>query len=292
MLLLTDARRDARVSRAGELVLLADQDRPGWDRAKIAEGEALLLRALAAHRPGTYQLQAAIAACHAAARSAADTDWPQIAALYTELLRYEPTPVTAANRAAAVAMAEGPAAGLALLDEAGADPRLARWPQLHIARAELLRRLGRARRRGPRVPCGAGDGAGRAGAGLHPRPPPRAQRRAAGSGTGRRRMPETIIRNANLADYPGIAAVAVATGQDEEWAGADPAYLDYLMDCGRVVVATSAGAVTGFGATRRIGDGRGRGQRALRPVRPSRRSTGAAPAGPCWPSCGGTSRAG
>ena len=68
-------------------------------------------------------------------------------------------------------------------------------------------------------------------------------------------MPETFIRNANLADYPHIAAVAVATGQDEEWGGADPAYLDYLMDCGRVVVATSAGAVTGFGATRRIGDG-------------------------------------
>ena len=143
LLLLTDARRDARVTGSGELVLLADQDRTRWDRAKIAEGEALLLRALAARRPGTYQLQAAIAACHATARSAADTDWPQIAALYTELLRYEPTPVTAANRAAAVAMAEGPAAGLALLDAAGADPRLARWPQLHIARAELLRRLGR-----------------------------------------------------------------------------------------------------------------------------------------------------
>ena len=144
LLLLTDARRDARVTGSGELVLLADQDRTRWDRAKIAEGEALLLRALAAHRPGTYQLQAAIAGCHAAATSAADTDWPQIAALYIKLLRFEPTPVTAANRAAAVAMAEGPAAGLALLDAAGADPRLARWPQLHIARAELLRRLGRA----------------------------------------------------------------------------------------------------------------------------------------------------
>jgi RNA polymerase sigma-70 factor (ECF subfamily) len=143
LLLLTDARRDARVSPAGDLVLLADQDRSRWDRAKIAEGEALLTRALRGHRPGPYQLQAAIAGCHSSARSAADTDWTEIAALYGELLRYEPTPVMAANRAAAVAMAEGPAAGLDLLDEAAADRRLARWPQLHIARAELLARLDR-----------------------------------------------------------------------------------------------------------------------------------------------------
>ena len=86
---------------------------------------------------------AAIAGCHSCAPSAAGTDWKEIAALYGALLRYEPTPVVAANRAAAVAMAEGPAAGLALLDEAAADRRLARWPQLHIARAELLGRLGR-----------------------------------------------------------------------------------------------------------------------------------------------------
>ena len=143
LLLLTDARRDARVSPAGDLVLLADQDRSRWDRAKIAEGEALLTQALRDRRPGPYQLQAAIAGCHSGARSAADTDWREIAALYGELLRHEPTPVVAANRAAAVAMAEGPAAGLDLLDEAAADQRLARWPQLHIARAELLCRLGR-----------------------------------------------------------------------------------------------------------------------------------------------------
>jgi RNA polymerase sigma-70 factor, ECF subfamily len=143
LLLLTDARRAARVSGGGDLVLLADQDRSRWDRAKIAEGSARLAAALRLGRPGRYQLQAAIAACHSCARSAADTDWRQIAALYGELLRYEPTPVVAANRAAAVAMAEGPAAGLALLDEAGADRQLARWPQLHIARAELLGRLGR-----------------------------------------------------------------------------------------------------------------------------------------------------
>jgi RNA polymerase sigma-70 factor, ECF subfamily len=143
LLLLTDARRAARVSGGGDLVLLADQDRSRWDRAKIAEGSARLAAALRLGRPGRYQLQAAIAACHSCARSAEDTDWRQIAALYGELLRYEPTPVVAANRAAAVAMAEGPAAGLALLDEAGADRQLARWPQLHIARAELLGRLGR-----------------------------------------------------------------------------------------------------------------------------------------------------
>jgi RNA polymerase sigma-70 factor (ECF subfamily) len=143
LLLLTDARRDARVSPAGDLVLLADQDRSRWDQAKIAEGEALLTQALRDRRPGPYQLQAAIAGCHSGARSAADTDWTEIAALYGELLHYEPTPVVAANRAAAVAMAEGPAAGLDLLDEAATDQRLARWPQLHIARAELLCRLGR-----------------------------------------------------------------------------------------------------------------------------------------------------
>jgi len=145
LLLLTDARRGARVSDAGDLVLLADQDRARWDQAKITEGEAQLRQALRAQRPGAYQIQAAIAGCHCAAASAADTDWPEIAALYGELLRYEPTPVVAANRAAAVAMAEGPAAGLALLDGIGTDRQLARWPQLHIARGELLCRLGRRR---------------------------------------------------------------------------------------------------------------------------------------------------
>ena len=144
LLLLTDARRDARVSDTGDLVLLADQDRSRWDQAKIAEGEAVLGRAMRRGPPGPYQLQAAISACHSCAASAADTDWREIAALYGALLRFEPTPVVAANRAAAVAMAEGPAAGLALLDQVSADRRLARWPQLHIARAELLGRLGRA----------------------------------------------------------------------------------------------------------------------------------------------------
>ena len=144
LLLLTDARRDARVGPDGDLVLLADQDRGRWDHALIAEGETLVEQALRQGRPGPYQLHAAIAACHSGARTAADTDWREIAMLYGELIRYEPTPVVEANRAVAVAMSEGPAAGLVILDAVGTDPRLARWPQLHLARAELLRRVGRA----------------------------------------------------------------------------------------------------------------------------------------------------
>jgi RNA polymerase sigma-70 factor (ECF subfamily) len=143
LLLLTDARRGARLSPAGDLVLLAEQDRSRWDRAMIGEGEALIEQALRLGRPGAYQIQAAIAACHSGAATAADTDWREIALLYGELIRYEPSPMVAANRAVAVAMSEGPAAGLVILDTVGGDARLARWPQLHIARAELLRRLGR-----------------------------------------------------------------------------------------------------------------------------------------------------
>jgi RNA polymerase sigma-70 factor (ECF subfamily) len=143
LLLLTDARREARLSPAGDLVLLAEQDRSRWDAAMIAEGEALVERALRANRPGPYQIQAAIAACHSGAATAADTDWREIALLYGELIAYEPSPMAEANRAVAVAMSEGPAAGLVILDTIAGDARLARWPQLHIARAELLRRLGR-----------------------------------------------------------------------------------------------------------------------------------------------------
>jgi RNA polymerase sigma-70 factor, ECF subfamily len=143
LLLLTDARRGARTSPDGGLVLLADQDRGQWDHAMIAEGEDLVERALRRSRPGPYQIQAAIAACHSGAGSAEATDWREIALLYGELIRYEPTPMVEANRAVAVAMSEGPAAGLVILDSVGRDPRLARWPQLHIARAELLRQVGR-----------------------------------------------------------------------------------------------------------------------------------------------------
>jgi RNA polymerase sigma-70 factor (ECF subfamily) len=144
LLLLVDARRSGRLDAGGELVLLADQDRGRWDRARIEEGVALLERALAGRRPGPYQIQAAIAACHSTAGDSAATDWRQIAALYRELARYEPTAVVEANRAVAVAMVEGPGAGLAILDSIASDPRLVRWPPLHVARADLLCRLGRA----------------------------------------------------------------------------------------------------------------------------------------------------
>ena len=142
LLLLTDARRAARTDAGGGLVLLADQDRCRWDAAMIAEGRLLVEQALRLRQPGPYQLHAAIAACHGEAGSAADTDWRQIVALYDELLRFEPTAVVAANRAAAVAMADGPEAGLAILAELGSDPAVARWPQLHVATAELLHRAG------------------------------------------------------------------------------------------------------------------------------------------------------
>jgi RNA polymerase sigma-70 factor (ECF subfamily) len=143
LLLLTDARRPARTTAGGELVLLEDQDRRRWDQRMIAEGDRLLCAALARGRPGPYQLWAAIAACHSTAASPAETDWRQISALYGELIRYEPTVVVEANRAIAVAMAEGPAAGLVILDTISGHPRLRRWPQLYLARADLLHRLGR-----------------------------------------------------------------------------------------------------------------------------------------------------
>jgi RNA polymerase sigma-70 factor (ECF subfamily) len=143
LLLLTDARRPARADRAGRPILLGDQDRAEWNHDKIAEGLARLQRALSQRRPGPYQLQAAIAACHAGAADLESTDWPQIAALYDRLWAYQPSPVVAANRAVAVSMVRGPAAGLALLDALGDVPAASRWAPLHIARAELLGRLGR-----------------------------------------------------------------------------------------------------------------------------------------------------
>ena len=143
LLLLTDARRTARTDAQGDVVLLEQQDRSRYDRALLAEGEALLEQALRAGRPGPYLLQAAIAACHSTAGAAAETDWREIAALYGELLRYEPSPVHEANRAIAVAMAEGPAAGLVILDAIIHHPQLARWPSLYVARADLLHRLAR-----------------------------------------------------------------------------------------------------------------------------------------------------
>jgi RNA polymerase sigma-70 factor (ECF subfamily) len=145
LMLLHDARRDARCDADGRLVLLQDQDRARWHRGEIAEGTALLEAALGRGRPGPYQIQAAIAAVHANAARAADTDWVQIAALYDELLRYGASPVVSLNRAAAIAMARGPERGLALLDELARDPGLSGYYLFHAARADLLRRAGRAR---------------------------------------------------------------------------------------------------------------------------------------------------
>ena len=143
LLLLTDARRAARTDGSGALVLLEEQDRTRWDQAMIADGEGLLVEALRMGQPGPYQLWAAIAACHSTAPSAAATDWRQISVLYGELLKYDPSPVTEANRAIAVAMAEGPAAGLTILDVVLGHPQLATWPRIHVARADLLARMGR-----------------------------------------------------------------------------------------------------------------------------------------------------
>jgi RNA polymerase sigma-70 factor (ECF subfamily) len=143
LLLLHDARRDARVDRDGRLQLLADQDRARWDRAAIEEGKQLLDRALRLGRPGPYQVQAAIAALHAEALSFDATDWPQIAALYATLAKLAPSPVVELNRAVAVAMADGPAIGLTLVDRLGDDEQLQRSHLFHSARADLLRRLER-----------------------------------------------------------------------------------------------------------------------------------------------------
>jgi RNA polymerase sigma-70 factor (ECF subfamily) len=144
LLLLQDSRRSARLDLSGDLVQLADQDRSLWDRAGIAEGVALVERALRLGRPGPYQLQAAIAAVHAEAPSVAATDWVEIAALYGELARLVPSATVALNRAVAVAMADGPQRGLALVDGLADDESLSGSHLFHATRADLLRRLGRA----------------------------------------------------------------------------------------------------------------------------------------------------
>ncbi|MEU6973049.1 DUF6596 domain-containing protein [Kitasatospora aureofaciens] len=142
LLLLVDARRAARVDAAGELVSLEDQDRALWDSDRIAEGRGLVIAALCGPRPGPYALQAAIAAVHDEAADVATTDWPQVVALYDVLLRVSPSPVVELNRAVAVAMRDGPEAGLAALDALNADA-LRGYHPLPAARADLLRRLGR-----------------------------------------------------------------------------------------------------------------------------------------------------
>jgi RNA polymerase sigma-70 factor (ECF subfamily) len=143
LMLLHDARRDARTGPNGDLILLEDQDRTLWDGDRIAEGVALVAAAMEHARPGPYQIQAAIAALHDEAPDPAATDWPQIVALYRSLLRLDPSPVIELNHAAAVAMSDGPAQGLALMDGLAAAGVLDTYPYLHAGRADLLRRLGR-----------------------------------------------------------------------------------------------------------------------------------------------------
>ncbi len=143
LVLLHDARRNTRVDAAGELVTLEDQDRTRWDRAEVDEGAALLETALRRGRPGPYQIQAAIAACHTTAATPDDTDWADIAALYGELARFVPSAVVRLNRAVAVGMAESPEAGLALVAELEEAGDLAGYHLLPATRADLLRRMGR-----------------------------------------------------------------------------------------------------------------------------------------------------
>jgi len=141
LLLLTESRRSSRTGPDGSLVLLGEQDRTRWDRALIEEGQAIVRRCLRRNQPGAYQVQAAINAVHADAPAVEQTDWPQIVALYDQLLAVAPTPVVALNRAIAIGEVQGPAAALALVDELDLD----NYHPFHATRADLLRRLGRHR---------------------------------------------------------------------------------------------------------------------------------------------------
>ena len=143
LMLLHESRRVARTSAAGDVILLEDQDRAKWNRALIAEGSALVRRAVSSRRVGLYTIQAAISAVHAEAPSAAATDWAQIIGLYDLLVSAEPSPVVQLNRAVAVAMRDGPAAGLKLIDDIFARGDLADYRLAHAARADLCRRLGK-----------------------------------------------------------------------------------------------------------------------------------------------------
>src|SRR5581483_4140875 len=143
LMLLQESRRAARTSATGELILLENQDRSLWNREQIAEGVALLDKALKSRRFGSYTLQAAIAAVHARAGSVGATDWRQIVEIYDQLLRIQPSPVVQLNRAVAVAMCDGPEAGLAHIDAALQHSELANYYLAHSARADMYRRLGR-----------------------------------------------------------------------------------------------------------------------------------------------------
>jgi RNA polymerase sigma-70 factor (ECF subfamily) len=143
LMLLHESRRAARTSPTGELILLENQDRSLWNREQIAEGVALLEKALKSRRFGSYTLQAAIAAVHAEAKSVAVTDWRQIVALYDQLVGVQPSPVVQLNRAVAIAMRDGPEVGLAHIDTVLEHGELANYYLAHSARADMCRRLGR-----------------------------------------------------------------------------------------------------------------------------------------------------
>ena len=143
LMLLQESRRAARTSPAGELILLENQDRSLWNRGQIAEGVGLVEKALSSRRFGAYTLQAAIAAVHSEAESVAATDWRQIVALYNQLVRVEPSPVVHLNRAVAIAMRDGPDAGLRHIDAVLAHGELANYYLAHSAHADMYRRLGR-----------------------------------------------------------------------------------------------------------------------------------------------------
>jgi len=143
LMLLQESRRAARTSPAGELILLENQDRALWDREQIAEGVALVEKALQSRRFGSYTLQAAIAAVHAESSSTTSTDWRQITLLYDRLFRIHPSPVVELNRAVAIAMRDGPEAGLAQIDAVLEHGELANYYLAHSARADMYRRLGR-----------------------------------------------------------------------------------------------------------------------------------------------------
>jgi RNA polymerase sigma-70 factor (ECF subfamily) len=143
LMLLQESRRAARISANGELILLENQDRALWNRTQIAEGVALVKKALGSRRFGPYTLQAAIAAVHAEAESTATTDWRQIVALYNQLVRIQPSAVVHLNRAVAIAMCDGPEAGLVHIDALLEQGELAKYYLAHSARADMCRRLGR-----------------------------------------------------------------------------------------------------------------------------------------------------
>jgi RNA polymerase sigma-70 factor (ECF subfamily) len=143
LMLLHDSRRPSRLDAGGELITLEEQDRTLWNQAQIAEGSEILERALRRRRAGPYQIQAAIAACHANASRASDTDWEQIAGLYAQLARVAPSAVVGLNRSVAIAMTDGPEAALRMVDEIAASGQLDEYYLLHATRADFLRRAGR-----------------------------------------------------------------------------------------------------------------------------------------------------